>query len=299
MSKKSFCMVVLPIVFFISACGAPRVDTSSKESYMRSVERVRASLDEDRREEFDRLIVDIVFPNTGDASSPEGVAATATHYSGMTGKELIQEVWAQRGRKAAELRLSRVKELAALEAQLDHIQVGETSLAQVKFENASFWDPIDDDCYNGCERLPITGGIYLLAMDADVVNGTDDVLTAIDFRWALRSLGRSVSWIDGTGHVTIAGGIEPGETRRISIARGTDWSNVEASTRSGQEVSWGTSDELITRVVELSALHPDAVVEVSVRGARFASGTTIGDKAEGAEQLHDRIEVLRALLSDG
>lgn len=52
MSKKM--LVVLTIVLL--ACAAPKIDTSSDEAMKRSIERVRQSLPEAKRAEFDNAV---------------------------------------------------------------------------------------------------------------------------------------------------------------------------------------------------------------------------------------------------
>jgi len=53
---------------------------------------------------------------------------------------------------------------------------------------------------------------------ADVTNNLDWAISGIGVNFVVRSEGRSVSWLEDRGFQSIAGGVEPGETReRIFI----------------------------------------------------------------------------------
>ena len=83
----------------LAACAPPKIDSSSDESFESSMEKVRASLPEDRRGEFDAAVLAVAFHEmTGGsgnifelANVPEDQIAQRARgkFDGMTAMEVI------------------------------------------------------------------------------------------------------------------------------------------------------------------------------------------------------------------
>jgi hypothetical protein len=92
-------LAVLGVLALVVGCGAPRIDASSEQRAVASLERLRDSLPEEKRLEFDRAVLAIVRSEMDEKGLPRLEAAGPGAFDaralepldGMTAEEVITE----------------------------------------------------------------------------------------------------------------------------------------------------------------------------------------------------------------
>jgi hypothetical protein len=204
----------------LGGCGDPTVDASTDESMKASIERVRASVKQERRDEFENAIKVIAFADVDGLGSLAALSATGgleralkDRINGKSADEIMSEARRIKADSESRKRESQLLELAELGRKL----AGNAPdlLSQFIVERATF------------ERDE--GAMFREnVIELSVKNGTDRVVSHAFFRAILQTPGRQVPWVDAEFNYEIPGGIESGESAvwRLSPNIFGEWSKA-------------------------------------------------------------------------
>ncbi len=224
---KLYAMLMLALAMIAAAgCSDPTIDASSDAGMKESVAKVRESLSEAKRPEFDQALQMIafnqinmksLFANGGaDAGDMEGKMREAL--DGMTAEQVLakaDQIQAERKAKEKEQALTEIRELVAkrkkaeqAKQQLDKFQVARSRFYKRERQ------------YLG--EQPI--------IELTVKNGTDHAISRAYFTGTLASPDRSVPWHKDQFNYSISGGLEPGEEASWTLAPNlySGWGKVDA-----------------------------------------------------------------------
>lgn len=151
--KITATMTIINVILLLAGCGQPTVDTSSDEAMKSSIEKVKASLPEERREKFEDAIKrvafnDLDFADLFQASQFDTGAVERKikeSLSGKTGEEII--VLAEQIRSEEETERRRAEELTKakmaqiLELAEDLHMGGDFDRALVRYREVLIYDP--------------------------------------------------------------------------------------------------------------------------------------------------------------
>lgn len=122
---KTFPPLLLVLCLLLTGCGKPKIDTSTDDSMKASIEKVKASLPEDKKAEFEEALKIVVFSNLDlsdlfqqsqlDTGATERSMKEALH--GKTGLEIIAMAEDVRKERESE-RIAKEKEQKAKTAQI-------------------------------------------------------------------------------------------------------------------------------------------------------------------------------------
>ena len=114
----------LAVILALSGCDQPRIDTSSDENMKSSIQKVRASLPEDKRESYDDALKVVAFSHlnlrdlmqAGMTKNTVGIEAQMkSDLSGKTGDEVISYAEKVRKERIEKERTQALQEIAELE----------------------------------------------------------------------------------------------------------------------------------------------------------------------------------------
>jgi hypothetical protein len=199
------------------------IDTSSEQAMQTTITKVRESLSQAKREEFDNALQLIVFSQIDfgtDSASDANAAADRmkSKLSGKTGEQVIAEgenIEEVRRTKERDQALAEIKELQEKKAKWESAKV---ELARFQVERSRFFKKKQK--YYG--EQPI--------IELTVRNGTAHPVSRAFFVGTLRSPNRAVPWMKDDFNYSISGGLEPGEAANWSLAPNQfgDWGTVNA-----------------------------------------------------------------------
>ena len=224
MKLKLFVLVFLAIS--LVGCSKPTVDASSDESMKTSIAKVRESLPEEKRDQFDEALQLMAFSQidlksiftegAAGVSNLKGKMKDAVH--GKTGEQIIAEasqIKLERERQQKEQALQEIKEL---EEKRRLSMNAREHLKNFKVLRSRFYK--QKRKYMG--EQPI--------VELTVKNGTPHAVSRAYFEGTIASPNRSVPWHQDTFNYSISGGLEPGEEATWSLAPNmfSDWGKVDA-----------------------------------------------------------------------
>lgn len=213
--------------FLLIGCDKPKIDASTEEAMQSSIAKVRESLPEDQRGEFDKAIQTVVLSNLNmsdlmHASSENGKEEISKKMreplSGKTGAEVIsyaQSVVAERELKQKEQALQEIKELESQKAE-----AAKAKEELKKFQVLASRFTMEPQQYG--QPQPV---IRLV-----VKNNTDKAISRAFFHGVIASEGRSVPWFEGDFNYEISGGLEPNEEATWALAPNqfSEWGKIDA-----------------------------------------------------------------------
>lgn len=210
----------------LAACSDPRVDTSTDETTKASIEKVRQSLPEDKRAEFDQALQTVALSQLDlKTLMAEGAGAAGTTTSkmkqaigGKSASEIIaaaKTIEAERKERERAQALAEIKELEEKRARAEQ---GRAALAKFEVTRSRFFK----------QKRQFLGSEPIIELT--VKNGTGHAISRAYFVGTLASPGRSVPWLKDTFNYSISGGLEPGEeaTWRLAPNMFSDWGTVAA-----------------------------------------------------------------------
>lgn len=202
--KIRFLTLATVTILLIGGCGEdPTVNAKgSDEEQKASIERVKDSLPEDRRDDFEEAMKTLLFSdiqNLGDLADGDGmVRRLQDRIDGKTGEEIIAEAEKAREERKQREREQAISEIEEIAAKLD--PASEETLANFVVERSLF---------------SRSGGGYLgsdASINLVVRNDTGRAVSRAYFQAMLLTPGRSVPWVDAEFNYDIPGGLEPGES---------------------------------------------------------------------------------------
>lgn len=207
-------------------CSEPKIDASSDEAMKSSSQKVRESLPESKRADFDEALQVLAFHQIDmKALFTEGAAGVGNLESkmrsalnGKTADEVIGEANRIKAERQARERAQALEEIRELE---------EKRLASIKAQEELKKFEVLRSRFHMRERdFGRTQPIIELA----VKNGTSSPVSRAYFEGTIASPGRSVPWHKDTFNYSISGGLESGEEASWSLAPNmfSGWGKVDA-----------------------------------------------------------------------
>ena len=244
--RVALALFVLSVVALaLTGCAEPKIDTSTPESTQTSIAKVRESLPQDKRAEFDAGlqavmasqidVTAILFQSLspGGPSVSDYEAKFKKAINGKTGNEIIAEakrIKDERENKKADeavkakddQRIRDLVKISDLEQKRADYLVAQGQLKNFEVSRALVYKPTD-----ALERLSNP-----VVIELTVKNGTPKPISRAYFTGTLASPGRAVPWHKEDFNYTIPGGLEPGEQAAWKLAPSflSNWQKVEAPT---------------------------------------------------------------------
>lgn len=215
MFKRILASIV--IAFFVIGCGSPRIDTSSDEKMKASIEEIKKSLSDEKRKDFEDALKVVYFSKVNfDLKSIMALGSQETANNMMseakallnnkTADEVISEAKKIKEKIFEEEKKKALEEINALEEKKEQAQKSAEELKKVQLVSGSFNS--EDAGYKGYKQVTLT---------LNVKNNTEKAISRIYAIGTIKSEGREVPWIRESFNYTIDGGIEPGETKEVSL----------------------------------------------------------------------------------
>jgi len=268
MKKKLLISFIIIFVFASTGYSQPRFDTSSDEKMKASIAKVRESLPENRRHEFDEALEITLFSQV-DLQNLFVAGATGVNVveakikqslNGKTAQEIIaQSAQIKKERKEAERRqvLSEIKELEKkqIKAQKDKDELAKFQIIRSRFYK---------------KELEFIGGQPIIELT--VKNGTQYPISRAYFKGILATPGRSIPWLKDDFNYSIPGGLEPGEEATWEL-----WQNMFSR--------WGHVE-----------MHDDAIFTVEVEQLDGADNKALFSIKDFSERDMERLAELKKIV---
>ena len=222
---RSLFFFVLILCMFASGCGAPKIDASTDENMKDSIAKVRSSLPDEKKEEFDEALAILAFDQVEftDFIQEEATGVGTTEakmknaIGGKTGEEVIaaaQEILRLREEKEKEQAMLEIKEL---QEKRDLAEKNKKELAKFEISKSRFYKQEQE--FMGDEPI----------IELTVKNGTKYPISRAYFVGTIASPGRSIPWLKKDFNYEIPGGLEPGEEASWRLAPNmfSEWGTVE------------------------------------------------------------------------
>lgn len=209
----------------VAGCSEPTIDTSSDDAMKVSSQKVRESLPESKRAEFDEALQILAFSQIDmkdlfaegaiGAGGLEGKMRSAL--DGKTADQVIAEaarIKAERKVREREQALAEIKELEKKRQAAEHAR---EELEKFQVLRSRFY--MKEREFMG--KQPI--------IELSVRNGTNSPVSRAYFEGTIASPDRSVPWHQDTFNYSISGGLEPGEEATWNLAPNmfSGWGKVD------------------------------------------------------------------------
>jgi len=228
-------LVLLIMAVFLSGCADPKIDVSTEELSKKSVEKVRNSLPEAKRAEFDNAMqaiimsaafskinfADIMAGKKPEEPTSKDALKILQPIHGKTGEQVIaegnriKEEYAAKEKERVAKRLAEDREKAAkdredvlakikdLESKKALVEASKAELVKFRIISARFYKKDKKFMDRIIGKEP--------AIDLNVKNETSHPVSRAYFIGTLSSPGRSVPWLREDFNYSILGGLEKGE----------------------------------------------------------------------------------------
>ncbi len=249
----------------LAGCSDPKIDASSDESMKASMQKVRESLPESKRKEFDEAMKVLAFSQIdmkdlfaqGAAGVGNLEGKVRESLNGKTGGQVIAEaerIQAERKERERQQALEEIRELETKRAKSENAR---EELKKFQVIRSRFY--LREREFMG--KQPI--------IELTVKNGTGKAVSQAYFEGTIASPDRSVPWHKDTFNYSISGGLEPGEEATWNLAPNmfSDWGKVDAPS--------------------------DAVFTVTVEQLDGADGEPIYSTREFTERDSERLKELK------
>lgn len=249
----------------VVGCSDPKIDTSTDEAMKSSIAKVRESLPEVKKQEFDEAmqvlffssidIKDIFSAGAAGASKLEGKMKESLN--GKSGVQIIAEANQIKIEREKKEREQALQEIVELEKKRKASLAAREELKKFKVLRSRFYKTKRE--YLG--EQPI--------IELKVKNETSMPISRVYFEGTIASTGRSVPWHKDNFNYQISGGLEPNEEGNWTLAPNmfSDWGKVEAPT--------------------------DAIFTVTVEGVDGADGQSLYSTGGFGERESKRLDELK------
>lgn len=219
--------VAIAMTFLLTGCDQPKIDTSNDESMKSSIQKVRASLPEEKRASYDDALKTVAFSHlnfkdlmqAGMTNNTAGIEAQMkSDLAGKTGEEVINYAERIRKERAEKEKKQAQQEIAELEQKQIDAQAELKQLEAFGVKRSRFY----------FEKKQYGRDQPIIALSVE--NGTSKAVSRAYFRGVISSPSREVPWYSDTFNYQISGGLEPGEKAEWNLAPNSysDWGKVEA-----------------------------------------------------------------------
>lgn len=217
--------------FLLISCH-PTIDGSSEEALTISIAKIKQSLNEERKAEFEEAL-GVVLAGGMDLEKAMQAAFRGEAYDAdavldsirrsLTGKsadDIIAQAKAINAERLARKKAKAKAEFDELVAKREAAEAAAQQLAQFEVSNARFYKRQEGN-YIKTEK-PI--------IEMTVTNQTNVAISHAYFTGTLQSPGRSVPWLKENFNYGISGGLEPGESDQWILAPNSygAWGTVDA-----------------------------------------------------------------------
>lgn len=213
------------IAILLSSC-AKKIDGSSEEAMKSSIEKIKNSLDDEKKGKFEESMRLIMFNGLDfgkliqEGGAEETVSDMKTKLDGKTADEVIAEgakIQAEIERKKKEQAKDEIGELYQKMMQAEN---DKKMLAKFQVKRPRFYKRKKGTYYVTEEPI----------IELTVMNGTDKAVSKAYFTGTLASPNRSIPWLKDDFNYEISGGLEPGEEVTWYLAPNmfSDWGEVDA-----------------------------------------------------------------------
>ena len=225
MKNIRYIFVVL-LLLASAGCSKPTIDASSDEAMKTSSQKVRESLPESKRAEFDEAIQllafsqidmkDLISEGAIGAGGIEGKMRSALN--GKTADQVIAEAARIKAERKAREREQALAEIKELEKKRKAAELAREELKQFQVLRSRFY--MQEREYMGKQPT----------IELSVKNGTSSAVSRAYFEGTIASPNRSVPWHQDTFNYSISGGLEPGEEAKWILAPNmfSGWGKVDA-----------------------------------------------------------------------
>lgn len=211
--RNQFLLPMMAVAILVVGCSDPKINSSSEEAFKASIEKVRQSLDDQKRQEFDSALQQVAFSNLnieamlmGTASKESIARDMQASLNGKSADDVIavaSAIRAEREAKEREQALGEIKELADKQAASEAASVALKSFQVIRSRFS-----MKDSGFLG--KQPV--------IELDVKNGTPQAVSRAYFEGTIASPGRAVPWHKDEFNYSIPGGLEPGEAASWSLS---------------------------------------------------------------------------------
>lgn len=204
--------------------GPPKIDSTSDASMKKSMEKVKESLPEAKRQLFMDAVQTLMFKDIGNlmqlakADSDKMKKDMMAALNGKTADEIISEAALIKQEAEEKKRQAALAEIKELEARKQRAEAAKLELIKFKVISSSFYKQENEY------------GIKQPVIKLTVLNGMEVPISRAYFSAALKSPDRAVPWLEEDFNYQIPGGIEPGEKLSWSLAPNKfgKWGQVDA-----------------------------------------------------------------------
>lgn len=218
--------MIVVLTFVMAGCSDPKIDASTDEAIKASSQKVRESLPESRRAEFDEALQALAFSQIdmrdlfaeGTAGAGNLESKMRSALDGKTAEEVIVEAERIKAERQARERAQALEEIIELEKKRQVSVEARDELKKFEVLRSRF--SMKERDFMG--KQPI--------IELTVKNGTSSPVSRAYFEGTIASPNRSVPWLKDTFNYSISGGLEPGEEATWSLAPNmfSDWGKVDA-----------------------------------------------------------------------
>ena len=217
---KKLLMLFGGVLFLLVGCSGPldtRIDASTPEAYQKSLQAIRAKLQPDELKKFEDALTVVAFNDLipkdsgllgmlAAAGNPEKLQGQMLAVvNGKTPREIIASAATIRKSRAESELKSVNDEIATLEKQKAEATKSGGLLDKIAIADAKYyWSK------NAFMPQPV--------IDFKVTNNTGIPLSRIYYHGVVSTPGRSVPWVDEDFNNEMAGGLEPGESKRLQLS---------------------------------------------------------------------------------
>ncbi len=220
-------LVALVAMTALAGCDKPKIDATNDASMKASIQKVRESLPEDKRPQFDDAVKVVAFSQI---SMKELMQAGASNHpsmlqdkmkdslSGKTGDEVILYAETVRKERQAKEKEQALQEIVELEEKQKSSVKNAEEMKAFKVVRSRFY--LEKQKYGSDQPI----------ISLSVENGTGKAVSRAYFKGVIASPNREVPWFTDSFNYQIAGGLEPGEKAEWSLAPNmfSDWGKVDA-----------------------------------------------------------------------
>lgn len=214
------------MLIILSGCSKPAINASSEDSMKKSIEKMRESLPESKRAEFDEALQVLAFSKVElkdlVAEGTAGIGSVGDKVrqtlDGKTAEQIIAEAGRIQAERKERERQQALDEIRELEQKRIKAESAISQLMKFKVLRSRFYKRRQE--YSSPQPI----------IELTVQNGTDQAVSRAYFEGTLASPGRSVPWHKAVFNHSISGGLEPGEkaTWHLIPNMFSDWGTVNA-----------------------------------------------------------------------
>ncbi|GKX54109.1 hypothetical protein SOASR030_02210 [Leminorella grimontii] len=215
----------------LTGCDEPKVDTSTDEAMKKSLQKVKESLPENKRQEFTeatsiimmnsvdmKALMSGAFSGNSDAIAAQQAEKAKSVLNGKTGEEIIDKAKIILAERTQRERQQALEEITELQQKKAESQKAKESLRNFVVNKSRFY----------FEKQEIGGSWPVIELSVE--NKTGSPISRAYFKGTIASPGRSIPWLVESFNYQVPGGLEPREKADWPLLpnRFSSWGAVKA-----------------------------------------------------------------------